>query len=66
MVSSSDQPLEAANALAPSEPAAIQPVVEWKGVRSMRHFPWVLTGLSPEQIEHHYKAMRNSHASLSY
>lgn len=45
--------------------AAIQPVVECKGIRSTSDFPRELTGLSPEQIEHHYKAMRNSHASLT-
>jgi chromosome segregation ATPase len=44
---------------------AIQPVVECKGIRSTSDFPRELTGLSPEQIEHHYKAMRNSHASLT-
>lgn len=43
----------------------LQPVVECKGMRATTDFPRELTGLSPEQIEHHYKAMRNSHASLS-
>lgn len=41
------------------------PVVECRGIRSTTDFPRELTGLSPEQVEHHYKAMRNSHASLS-
>jgi hypothetical protein len=45
--------------------AAIQPLVECKGIRSTSDFPRDLKGLSAEQIEHHYVAMRNSHASLS-
>lgn len=45
--------------------APLQPVVECRGMRATTDFPRELTGLSPEQIEHHYKAMRNSHASLS-
>jgi len=53
------------DSLTPPEPAAIQPQVECKGIRATSDFPRELTGLSPEQIEHHYKAMRNSHASLS-
>lgn len=63
--SSSDQPLEAAAPLAPPGPGAIQPVVECKGIRPIKDFPRELTGLSPEQIEHHYKALRNSHISLN-
>lgn len=47
------------------QPAAIQPLVECKGIRSTSDFPRDLSGLSPEQIAHHYQAMRNSHASLS-
>jgi chromosome segregation ATPase len=47
------------------ETGDVQPVVECKGIRSTRDFPRELTGLSPEQIEHHYKALRNSHASLT-
>lgn len=43
----------------------IQPLVECKGIRSTGDFPRDLTGLSTEQIAHHYLAMRNSHASLS-
>ena len=43
---------------------AIQPQVECKGIRSTSDFPRDISGLSPEQVEHHYKAMRNSHASL--
>ena len=38
--------------------------VECKGIRSTSDFPRDLSGLSPEQIAHHYSAMRNSHASL--
>ena len=48
----------------PSSAQAIQPQVECKGIRSTSDFPRDLSGLSPEQAEHHYKAMRNSHASL--
>jgi chromosome segregation ATPase len=44
---------------------AIQSVVECKGIRSTSDFPRDLKGLSAEQIEHHYAAMRNSHASLT-
>ena len=50
--------------LANSSSGAIQPQVECKGIRSTSDFPRDLSGLSPEQVEHHYKAMRNSHASL--
>jgi hypothetical protein len=39
--------------------------VECKGIRPIKDFPRELTGLSPEQIEHHYKALRNSHISLN-
>lgn len=49
----------------PNPPAAIQPAVECKGIRSTSDFPRDLTGLSAEQIAHHYLAMRNSHAALS-
>ena len=48
----------------PSSSQAIQPQVECKGIRSTSDFPKDLSGLSPEQAEHHYKAIRNSHASL--
>ena len=48
----------------PSSIQAIQPQVECKGIRSTSDFPRDLSGLSQEQVEHHYKAMRNSHASL--
>jgi len=61
----SEQPTDTTTNLVPTEPTAIQPVVECKGIRSTSDFPRELTGLSPEQIEHHYKAMRNSHASLT-
>ena len=47
-----------------SSSGAIQPQVECKGIRSTSDFPRDLSGLRPEQVEHHYKAMRNSHASL--
>ena len=49
----------------PSSSQAIQPQVECKGIRSTSDFPKDLSGLSPEQAEHHYKAMRNSHAGGS-
>lgn len=45
--------------------AAIHSVVACKGIRSTSDFPRDLKGLSAEQIEHHYAAMRNSHASLT-
>lgn len=38
--------------------------MECKGIRSNSDFPREINGLSPEQVEHHYKALRNSHASL--
>ena len=44
---------------------SIQQAVECKGIRSTSDFPRDISGLSPEQVEHHYKAMRNSHASLT-
>ena len=47
-----------------TEATAIQAQVECKGIRSTSEFPREISGLSPEQVEHHYKAMRNSHASL--
>jgi len=57
---------EESMALGASQPsAAIQPVEECKGIRSTTDFPKDLTGLSAEQIAHHYLAMRNSHAALS-
>ena len=51
--------------LVTSSSGEIQSQVECKGIRSTSDFPRDLTGLSPEQVEHHYKAMRNSHASLT-
>ena len=60
----SEENLQSPSELATSLPSAIQPQVECKGIRSTSDFPRDLTGLSPEQVEHHYKAMRNSHASL--
>jgi prefoldin subunit 5 len=64
-LSSTGQQPEDAAQLVPLETGDFQPVVECKGIRSTRDFPRELTGLSPEQIEHHYKALRNSHASLT-
>jgi chromosome segregation ATPase len=61
----SDQPTDSQLELTASDSKAIQPLVECKGIRSTSDFPREITGLSPEQIEHHYKAMRNSHASLT-
>ncbi len=46
-----------------SDPA--QAALECKGIRSTQDFPADLSALSREQIEHHYQAMRNSHASLT-
>jgi hypothetical protein len=46
-------------------PAATQAPVECKGIRSTQDFPADPSALSREQIEHHYLAMRNSHASLT-
>jgi hypothetical protein len=51
--------------LEPSSQAPLQPVMECKGIRPTSDFPRDLHHLSAEQIEHHYQAMRNSHASLS-
>ena len=54
------------NALVTSDASApLQPAETCKGIRSTSDFPQDLAGLSPEQIAHHYAAMRNSHASLS-
>ncbi|MFN9545617.1 MAG: hypothetical protein ACK6AD_00890 [Cyanobacteriota bacterium] len=47
------------------EPSASQSAIECKGIRSTSDFPRELSGLSAEQIAHHYLAMRNSHAALS-
>ena len=53
-------------ALASAEPAGgLQPALDCKGIRSTSDFPRQLTGLTTEQIAHHYSALRNSHASLS-
>ncbi|MCX5954621.1 MAG: hypothetical protein NTZ40_14275 [Cyanobacteria bacterium] len=46
-------------------PAAPQAPLECKGIRSTQDFPADPSALSREQIEHHYQAMRNSHASLT-
>jgi chromosome segregation ATPase len=44
---------------------AAKAALECKGIRSTTDFPADLSTLSREQIEHHYQAMRNSHASLT-
>ena len=49
----------------PVAPGAAQAALECKGIRSTQDFPADLSALSREQIEHHYQAMRNSHASLT-
>lgn len=46
-------------------PGAAKAPLECKGIRSTRDFPADPSSLSREQIEHHYLAMRNSHASLT-
>lgn len=64
-VITADQP-NSGSELAAADPVAIQsPAVACKGIRSTSDFPRQIKGLSPEEIEHHYMAMRNSHASLS-
>ena len=59
-----DDPVET-KLVAMDQPSASQPVVSQKGIRPTSEFPRELTGLTNEQIEHHYNAMRNSHASLT-
>ncbi|WP_231596727.1 hypothetical protein [Synechococcus sp. CBW1004] len=59
-----DDPLES-SLISTDAAAGIQSVVACKGIRSTSDFPRDLKGLSAEQIEHHYTAMRNSHASLT-
>lgn len=49
----------------PVAPEAAKAALECKGIRSTTDFPADLSTLSREQIEHHYQAMRNSHASLT-
>jgi chromosome segregation ATPase len=49
----------------PVAPDPAKAIVECKGIRSTSDFPADLSALSREQIEHHYLAMRNSHASLT-
>lgn len=51
--------------LSVSETRSIQQAVECKGIRSTSDFPRDISGLSLAQVEHHYIAMRNSHASLT-
>jgi chromosome segregation ATPase len=61
-----DDPTTAALATTEADTTELSPaVIESKGIRPTSEFPRELTGLNPEQIEHHYKAMRNSHASLT-
>jgi chromosome segregation ATPase len=49
----------------PVAPSTTKSALECKGIRSTTDFPADLSTLSREQIEHHYQAMRNSHASLT-
>ncbi|MEA5391850.1 hypothetical protein VB738_11340 [Cyanobium gracile UHCC 0139] len=49
----------------PVAPGVAQAALECKGIRSTQDFPADLSTLSREQIEHHYQAMRNSHAFLT-
>ncbi|MCP9933957.1 hypothetical protein KBZ08_08500 [Cyanobium sp. Candia 9D4] len=49
----------------PVAPGVAQAALACKGIRSTQDFPADLSALSREQIEHHYQAMRNSHASLT-
>jgi len=49
----------------PLAPNPAKAALECKGIRSTTDFPADLSALSREQIEHHYQAMRNSHASLT-
>jgi len=49
----------------PVAPGAAKAPLECKGIRSTTDFPADPSALSREQIEHHYQAMRNSHASLT-
>ena len=51
--------------LSVSETRSIQQAVECKGIRSTSDFPRDISGLSLAQVQHHYIAMRNSHASLT-
>ena len=52
-------------ALTTSAGGSLAPPPECKGIRPTGDFPRSLAGLTPEQIAHHYAALRNSHASLS-
>ena len=49
----------------PLAPNPAKAALECKGIRSTTDFPADLSALSREQVEHHYQAMRNSHASLT-
>ena len=49
----SEENLPSQSELANSSSGAIQPQVECKGIRSTSDFPRDLSGLSPEQVEHH-------------
>jgi len=61
---------QAAGPLAPgpaplNPPTPVDAANACKGIRSTSDFPRDLSGLTAEQIAHHYQAMRNSHAALS-
>jgi hypothetical protein len=58
-----DVPPAIPGSLVPENPSA-PPVLEAKGMRSTTAFPADPSRLSREEIEHHYRAMRNSHDSL--
>lgn len=61
----SADPTPAALAINQPDPTDLSaPLIECKGIRSTSDFPKDLSGLSADQIAHHYGAMRNSHASL--
>ena len=62
----SEDPTTAALAITQPDPTDLAaPLIECKGIRSTSDFPKDLSGLSADQIAHHYSAMRNSHASLT-
>ena len=47
-----------------TESVLVTAAPDCKGIRATSDFPRDLSGLSPEQIAHHYSALRNSHSSL--
>lgn len=57
--------LDSAEAPLDSGVPASAAVIACTGMRPTSSFPADPSGLSREQIEHHYRAMRNSHASLT-